>query len=291
MALKIIIWNVAHGNAISIITPNKTRIVQDLGANGSNDFSPILYSHNHKKYAVNKYHALIITHPHRDHIDDIINFSELQLEKGLHHFIRPMSLNRKFYTAQFLSRGAPSETDKLKVSKYFDLHEKFPNTYITKKSPLNPDNNGGVEFSFFKPKNTNNINNHSIVTIIKYQGKSILLSGDNEIPSWRELLKSSKFKNKLKEVDIFLASHHGRKNGYYPELFKYLKPKLVIISDGPKIKTSAIRDYFKHVEDSFGAIFNDQENIKKRKCLTTRKDKAITLNINSSNVIKIKTSS
>ena len=43
MSVKVAIWNVEHGNAASILTPNKKRIIKDLGANFNTQFSPIGY--------------------------------------------------------------------------------------------------------------------------------------------------------------------------------------------------------------------------------------------------------
>ena len=59
------VWNVNLGLAIHIKTPNYKNIVVDLG---SGEFSPI------KKLMYSTIHYLVITHPHYDHISDILNF-------------------------------------------------------------------------------------------------------------------------------------------------------------------------------------------------------------------------
>lgn len=284
--LKLVIWNVEHGNAISIITPNGKLIAHDLGANSNSGFSPVKYSYEgfHRK----KYDALIVTHPHRDHIDDILQFYELGLHKTLRHFIRPMSISS---VDEVVQPSQMRNSDALKYERYFEFHEFFKNTHITKKSPLHPANNGGVKFEFFKPKRTNNltINNQSVVTIISFNGQKVLLSGDNEVKSWKLLLKDWRFRNAIKGTDILLASHHGRENGYCQELFQYFSPKLVVVSDGKAVNTNAVRRYIKHVEEPFDVFFSNQDRIKKRKCLTTRKDNAITISLTGSSKINVKT--
>jgi beta-lactamase superfamily II metal-dependent hydrolase len=77
--LKVVVWDVQHGHATYIRTPNGKHIVIDLGIGSyersSADFSPLL--HLKKEWRVNQLDSVIITHPHRDHIDDIFNFDKL----------------------------------------------------------------------------------------------------------------------------------------------------------------------------------------------------------------------
>ena len=73
--LQIVVWDVQHGNATYIKTPGGKHIVQDLGigsyGEGRSEFSPLLHL---KNGGVNRLDGVIITHPHRDHLDDIFNF-------------------------------------------------------------------------------------------------------------------------------------------------------------------------------------------------------------------------
>ena len=77
--LKVVVWDVQHGNATYIRTPNDKHIVIDLGIgsyksakSSSSVFSPLL--HLQDKYGVKQLDNIIIMHPHTDHIDDIFNF-------------------------------------------------------------------------------------------------------------------------------------------------------------------------------------------------------------------------
>jgi len=284
MSLKVAIWNVEHGNAISILTPHRKRILKDLGANFNTQFSPV--THLKTRYKVKSIDALIITHPHRDHIDDITSFVEHGFHNEMRHFVRPMKIDRKQLTEYLTSyKKEVREKDQAKYDHYFDLHENWPNTYITKSSPLHPSSNGGVSFEFFKPYKSgiSNINNHSVVTIMSYGDKKIMLTGDNEGPSWKELLSNPKFRNAIQGVDIFVASHHGRPNGFHENLFTYFKPKLVIISDGPGDHRSAIKQYYPFVDHPYDINVGNKR--KKRKCLITRDDNAIIITIKDNTII------
>lgn len=70
-----IVWDVQHGNAIYVKTPNNKHLVFDLGIGGysghNQTFSPLgALWHS---YNVRKLDFVMITHPHLDHIDDILN--------------------------------------------------------------------------------------------------------------------------------------------------------------------------------------------------------------------------
>src|SRR5712692_4316773 len=71
--LECVIWDVQHGSASYIKTPNNRHIAVDLGDNGD-DFSPL---RTLRGRGVLQLYAVVITHPHRDHMDDIFNFSLL----------------------------------------------------------------------------------------------------------------------------------------------------------------------------------------------------------------------
>ena len=126
--------------------------------------------------------------------------------------------------------------------------EKYSQSVNPSEDPTNPENLGGVAMKIFIPKNCSkdNLNNHSIVTIISYAGSKILIPGDNEPPSWEELLENKEFIEAIKWTDILVAPHHGRESGYYKELFNYIQPNLIIISDSPGTDTSANSRYSNH---------------------------------------------
>jgi competence protein ComEC len=76
--LEFVFWDVQHGSAAYIKTPNNRHMVVDLGTgsySGNKPFSPLLHLKN--KYGVNHLDYVVITHPHRDHIDDIFLFQDL----------------------------------------------------------------------------------------------------------------------------------------------------------------------------------------------------------------------
>lgn len=271
--LKLVFWDVQHGSSTYIETPNRKRIVQDLGTGSySNDnkiFSPLIYMKD--KFKIHDIDCIIITHPHKDHIDDILNLEKFSLQK----FFYPSSINE-----ENIMKKIEKEYPRYKelYEKYFDMTNSFffPIECIKdfiRGNPLSSEDNGGVKIQLFEPKLGNiNVNEDSIVTVISYAGRKIILPGDNGNASFRKLLGKKSFINAIKDADILLAPHHGRKSGYHSDIFDHFRPKLTIISDGASKETSAVKDYHNM---STGLIVEGEP----RYCLTTRNDGVILLKI------------
>lgn len=275
MVLEIVFWDVQHGSSTYIKTPDGTKIIQDLGkgsyAKDDLEFSPLKHLKN--KYGINKIDNIIITHPHKDHIGDILNFDDFS----------PSVLTRPVHIPKEDINKNVSDADKLIFEKYFEISERYNSPVII--NPKDPSNNGGVNIETFHPKScsNSNINNQSIVTVITYEGIKVILSGDNELCSWNELLEDNDFKNAILDADVFLAPHHGRKSGFHSDLFDHFKPKLTILSDTKSVETSDT-DRYKNVTSGWDVYHrNGNKNVEKRYCLTTRKDGVIVLKIGHNN--------
>jgi|GEM_PF-715376 hypothetical protein len=61
-------------------------------------------------------------------------------------------------------------------------------------------------------------NNLSLVTFVKCGHHKIIFPGDMETEGWRRLLQNPEFVHELNGVNLFVASHHGRENGYCEEV-------------------------------------------------------------------------
>lgn len=268
--LEIVFWDVQHGSSTYIKTPNGKNIVVDLGSgsySGSDlKFSPLLHLKN--EYKIERLDQVIITHPHKDHIDDILNFYKLY----------PKVLYRPHVDKNEIYKNIKDE-DKQIFDTYFNIDEEYICPIEPANDPNLPENNGGVEIkTFLPPSDYKNINNGSIVTLVSYAGLKVLIPGDNEPPSWNELLKRDDFKKAITGVNVLLAPHHGRDSGYCAEIFNYFKPWLTIISDGRFCDTSATDRYNKVTSGWIIHHRNNRPN-EERKCLTTRNDGVVVVKI------------
>ena len=264
MTLKFITWNVQHGSASLIQTPNGKRIAVDLGA--GEEFSPLRYI----KYdlGIDQLDEVIITHPHMDHIEDMLNFD----------LLNPRVLNRpRHLSAADISIGNPSagsEADKV-YQKYLEVDAKYIFPVPPTENPLEPTNNGEVSIKTFHPTGSpkTNLNNHSIVSLIEYEGVKILSPGDNESLSWEELLADTAFKDAIRGTHVLVAPHHGRESGYHGELFDHISPLITIISDGRALDTNASSRY--SAKSKGWNVKKGDGTYHERKCLTTRNDGTI----------------
>lgn len=74
-------------------------------------------------------------------------------------------------------------------------------------------------------------NNLSIPVFVAYGQFVMLFGGDMEEAGWLLMLNRPAFRAALRHVKIYVASHHGRENGCCAELFDFMRPDVVIISD------------------------------------------------------------
>ena len=113
-------------------------------------------------------------------------------------------------------------------------------------------------------------NNLSLVSFIHYDGMGIIIPGDLEREGWLKLLQDSQFCSNLARVNIFIASHHGRENGYCEAVFKYCSPDIFVISDKEIVHDTQDNVYATHAS---GVPFNNNSDT--RYVLTTRSDGSI----------------
>lgn len=260
MPLELVTWNVEHGSAAYIRTPNGGNIVIDMGARrGGTEFSPL--THIKERWGVSQLDLAVITHPHLDHIEDIPNIDELDVAQ----LACPYHLKKNDIMAG--NEGVSDNTLKTIIT-YFNLSRK------TKRAP---DSHwiDGVSFRHFRPhrSSTSNLNDHSVVTVMNYAGVKFLLPGDNESASWDELLRRSDFRRAIAGVHVLVAPHHGRKSGFHRELFNHFNPYITIISDGRAVGTSVTSLYSKVTKGCKVNRRNGQ--VDRRKCVTTRNDGVI----------------
>ena len=269
--LELVFWDVQHGSAVYIKTPSPKHIVQDLGIgsykSGIPEFSPL--RHLKYTYGVNNLDEVIITHPHRDHLDDIENFN----------LIRPSVLSRPRHLTDEEVWAGNRSADAEIIREYLRLNNEYIEPVPDETNPLLPANNGGVDIKIFVPKSCgrSNLNNHSIVTVVSYEDCKVILPGDNEPPSWQELLTNRTFINAISGADVLLAPHHGRESGFCSDIFDYFEPYLTIISDGRFADTSATSRYSQSTRGWKVHRRNGQDV--DRKCVTTRNDGVISVRI------------
>lgn len=239
VSLDVRIWEVGAGLCIHIRTPNGQNHIIDAGR--SDEFSPAEHIRDRYWSDGDILNYLIISHQDADHVRDLENLKAYLGEPKTYLRNKSVPEKEKYGLLQRIYQ---------QILKKFD--QKYTVATKWEESPCNPDNNGGVriEHGFLDWSEAKTINNSSIVVAYEYQGVVIVFPGDIEEFGWERLLeKSPNLFSKLitaQSTVILVAPHHGRKSGYSSSMIDYLRPDIVVISDGygagetdPRFRTCA----------------------------------------------------
>jgi len=258
MTLRVLIHDVGHGQAVHAFTPAGQSVVVDLGC--SSAFSPLEWLGGITKTI----DSLKITHPHGDHIDEFLLLKKMGFT--VRQLWRPSWLPKD----EVYKQNQSSYTEKLDA--YFDMSDRYNGTIADGELVGDPLVSGGVTITQFYSKNcgVSNINNHSGVIVFEYLGVTIIIPGDNELASWRELMTQPKFVTTMNNANIFMASHHGRESGYCSEIFKE-KPNLCVVSDG-RVQDTDARDRYSYHANGWNVKKRNSLSSEERFCVTTRRD-------------------
>ncbi|MGG0587756.1 hypothetical protein ABE049_26165 [Priestia megaterium] len=86
----------------------------------------------------------------------------------------------------------------------------------------------------------------SYVLLIEYAGHKIILGGDADTEIWDKLAEGDK--DKLENISILKAAHHGRNSGYSQKAVSVMKPTWTICSVGKKPSQDAHNKYTRYTE-------------------------------------------
>lgn len=270
MSLRIRVHDVGHGVAVHAFTPSGQTVVIDLGR--SSAFSPLEWLQRQ----TSTIDSFVVTHPHGDHIDEILSLDRLGFRV------------RQFWRPNWLTdgevRNANQTAYRSHVDRYLKMSAHYNQSIPSDRLIGNPTVSGGVRITHYASRNCgrSNINNHSWVVVFGYRGLNVVIPGDNESPSWQQLLTNAAFLRDAKDPDVFLASHHGRLSGYDADLFHDTdgigKPRLCAVSDGRVQDTDAADRYSYHAR-GWQVQSRNYGRATKRFCVTTRADGPIDIEI------------
>lgn len=262
--LTVVIWDVQHGSAVFVRTPTGKTLAIDLGVGSFKypedaTFSPLL--HLRSNWGVTALDQLIITHPHKDHLDDIANLA----------YVTPRVLMAPRQIPIDLIRTGNNGKDQTVIDAYLDLLTRYSSPVPATQALNNESTWGCVIKTFFPPYIGSNLNNYSAVTTISFAGSTILIPGDNEPASWKLLLDHPGFVSAIRDTNVFITSHHGRESGYCADLFDHFKPRICIVSDTNDIPTSATNKY-SYQATGCNVLSRSSGTREQRMTVTTRSD-------------------
>jgi len=251
--LKLTLFNVRHGFCAFATGPNGTNTLFDCGHDEETGFRPSIYF---PAAGVRNINRMVLGNFDTDHASDLHN---LVRNVNVQHFIRNRSITPEQLRVLKLAGGPISPGIKTAIA----MHGEY----------IHPDASidyAGITLTTFynnHPEFTDT-NNLSVVSFLQYSNLCICIPGDLECKGWERLLARADFCNYLRQVNIFVASHHGRIGGYCASVFDYCRPAIILISDREIIYETQACDYAKHAS---GIGWNGSAT-EKRYVLTTRCD-------------------
>ncbi len=155
---------------------------------------------------------LISTHPHQDHFGSFEKLlPKLDVEQALLPKVDIRSLEEPYPYQQFL---------------------KALETRQVKQIPAVPGTEyrlGEASFTILAPlSESENLNNISIVILLKYKEKSFLFTGDAEEEEEAELIR----RYPDLRADVYKCGHHGSKTSSSEPFLQRIKPEIAVISCG-----------------------------------------------------------
>ena len=76
----------------------------------------------------------------------------------------------------------------------------------------------------------NRLNLCSYVLLITYKDFKFVLAGDAEKESWDYIVEN--YSDKISNVNVLKAAHHGRESGFHEEAVKLMNPEYTVVSVG-----------------------------------------------------------
>ena len=267
--MRLRVWDVEHGACIMLQPVTASPFGDQYGrlamidAGNSGTWSPSSYI----RYVLNRTRLdyLFITNADHDHMSDLRGLDQAGVT------VDTLIRNRSYTGATMKAiklGGGPLTGD---AEWYVQACDSFN---MPPRLPFNQGMDGIICETFCNPfPRFIDTNNLSLVVFIRYSGMTFLFPGDLEREGWLALLERSDFRALLPTVDVLMASHHGRENGYCAEVFEICRPQAVIISDKSIVHDTQRAPNYRAVVKDEGVIV--RTTMKRRHVLTTRRDGSI----------------
>jgi competence protein ComEC len=228
---------VDKGNMTLIQFPNGVSMVVDCRRSETRP-SPLEYL---EQKGLRSLTFLVITHPHRDHLSGIQEMCEALKPKYLWHngrYFKPDPVYDDWAYYEKLRNGKLSYCEPVRVRA--GQTATIGNAKLVVSAPATPNLEG----------TTDDENNNGIILSVTAGNSKVVLTGDTQQEQW-DMVDLRLLSN----PSIFLASHHGRENGFSEEVMETLKPQHIVISDGEPADTDATEEY-----ERFAPVTTTREN-------------------------------
>lgn len=254
------ILDVGHGFCAWLYHDNTNAMLFDCGHKTLPEFRPSQYL---ASQGIGRIDRFFVTNYDEDHISDLPQLRSQMSISILHR-------NTSISVPQL--RALKQQTGPISAAMESFMRMADGYTGIATGTPAFP----GVGYSVYQNEYPvfTDTNNLSSVIFLTCNGTKFVMPGDLENPGWQQLLANTSFRAELAGVQVFVASHHGRENGYCRDVFDCCNPNVIVFSDSPMQFASQemANTYAQHAS---GITFNGQC----RRVLSTRNDRTLTWNL------------
>ena len=233
--LEVIFFDVGQGDAILINTPENKQILIDGGPdNMILDKLAEYLAWNDKSIDV-----VVLTHPHADHVTGLVqvlerfNIDEVWITGVVYAssaYLEFLNLiKEKNIPAKIIFACGQGKQKVAIISE--EQKEK-----IECEDEINFENN--IKITFLWPlenlsgKNSDNLNNSSIVFRLDYNDSSLLFTGDIEEEAENGIIGTANVLTGYLQADILKVPHHGSSSSFHQALLDLISPKYAVISVG-----------------------------------------------------------
>lgn len=275
--LKIHFLNVGHGDCIIIEFPDKTMMIdinngKTLDETTKNElmesfsinpieimlksFNQVLYEKGYNipltnpieylsDLEINSIFRFVLSHPHMDHmtgIHDLVNLENIGITNFWHSGVEldTPDFSKTNYNEDdwdtYLKLKESDQNPKNLVKNAGSVGEYWTDDGIEILCPTDELRTLGVE--------KDRLNLCSYVLLITYKGFKFILAGDAEKENWDYIVEN--YSDKISNISILKAAHHGRESGFHEEAVKIMNPEYTIVSVGKKPSTDAHNKYKKY---------------------------------------------
>jgi hypothetical protein len=261
--MQVEIFDVGHGQCAVVTAPNGRRLMIDCGSKRANErfWAPSVHYHGQR------FELLVLMNLDEDHVRDfplLTTFTSIG-RVWSNPTVGPHQLN-------LLKRDGMGPG----ISGYMTWLADPQNQILT----LSPDFGTLSVWGYYLPylpglmTSTNDL---SLLLFVKYGAFKIVFSGDLEGIGWNQMLNDPRIRRDVAGTNVLIASHHGREGGCSSDLFRLIRPEVVVISDDElQYESQRTDDWYRQRCTGVPLIANPT---KRRYVYTTRRDGSLKIEV------------
>lgn len=222
--LRISVLSVGHGLSVLIESPSGRTLLYDAGMMGNgrraNDVvQQTLWNRGHSRLD-----GIVLSHADTDHVN------------GVAGLLRTLPIGKLFVSPQFVDWNQSEVRQVLDTARHCRVPVRL--TWEGDSFPLGD----GIRCRVLHPAANEMLspdNANSIVLLIEYAGRRILLTGDLERDGLVRLLRSPP-----EQVDLLLSPHHGSLGANTTDLARWARPRWLLVSADRRANLATLQERF-----------------------------------------------